>query len=608
MSGQPVVDHVLLVEFHHKNGPQIQFCYPTLPGQSEGSSDLPDEWKLLPFMALPDGGHNTMKDTIYFHLPCIDEETSSEPNAKTMFCVASFRQIASNLIENKESDVTRSYVQKSVVFMSRLPIYSVLATKLDMFSEILFAQRDFSSVVMLKTCFEQVTSTSNASVLMKDLDMALSGSLRCLVKKFRYKLIILIKLLLLEKRVLGHGTPVGTLCDGLVSLVSLIPGLIETGLDGVSSLTSSAFHRESYVLRDNDSAEQRLNKRLGLPLVPFGMDCLFQPYVTLQGIDQLFTGGARSFLVGTTNALLLSHNKIPLDAVIDFAHGTIDIKQSSLEEILSPTIEDLRFMEKIVSEVDATWSSGSEDNRGNLDEGSGYEDVRTFNSGFVNAWSTTCNYAAWKSVVESSVLSSVTSGHPWKGKFTLADMKIRMNNKIHDNLTDEQLAEMRKQSKEAGLALQSAQTEVAAAWLSAKSNVTGWFTKKMLEYEAYQTKHSSAPSTSSPMTDNANSGAPGRPANSPPAPGRPTHSPPEVFASRPNPEKESNFLCRTTHQSSYHAHKDQLANDFKECGLQVGDKSRKEARPPPETTPRFLQNSASNPVQRKDVRKEIEYK
>ena len=38
---------------------QVEYSYPPLlPGRPVDSSDIPDEWKQLPSLALPDGAHN----------------------------------------------------------------------------------------------------------------------------------------------------------------------------------------------------------------------------------------------------------------------------------------------------------------------------------------------------------------------------------------------------------------------------------------------------------------------------------------------------------------------------------------------------------------------
>ncbi|KNC78531.1 hypothetical protein SARC_09045 [Sphaeroforma arctica JP610] len=626
---ESTVDYILLVEFHHKNGPQVQFSYPPLPGNTdEGSNELPEAWISLPFMALPEGVHNRMEETVYFHLPILDGSDTAVGSTQggTMFCVASFRQIDANLVENKNADVTRSYVQKSVVFMSRIPVYGLLSTKLNVFSDVLFAQRDFTSIDMLKQCYHQVNNGTKVAALLDDPAETSMASLRSLVKKFRYKLLVLVKLLLLEKRVLTHGSPVRDLCSGLVALVALVPDLFASGLDGVCELEHTAFHKEYFTEKDTDSFEQKLHKRLGLPFVPFSKDCLFQPYLTLQDADLIYIGNARSFLVGTTNALLLSHNKIPLDAVVDFEIGTVKINGSALNDQLRLTTEDLRFMDKITSEVDATWvSEGPDAGRDALtfngsnawvrkmfenymqsyiatyldfitaatktDRDKRYDGITTFNSDFVNGWSTTSNYAAWKSVVDPTVLSSVTAGHPNRGKWTFADAKIQLNNKMFDNMTEEQVKEAQKQADEAGIALKQASTEVSAAWLSAKSSVSGWFTKKKLQYDAYQTPAQKR----QPEVDD---GPPSRPKHSPPPSTSflTSNQAEDVRSPRPSMETDSSFLSRSNSNSPRHRTSMEMptmsplkpSSSERISSPLVPGNAKDLSRPPAENAPAFL--------------------
>jgi hypothetical protein len=53
---------------------------------------LPLIWKTLPSLALPDGSHNHERDTIYFHLPDINDHNL------TIFGVSCYRQINADVI------------------------------------------------------------------------------------------------------------------------------------------------------------------------------------------------------------------------------------------------------------------------------------------------------------------------------------------------------------------------------------------------------------------------------------------------------------------------------------------------------------------------------
>ena len=109
----PPILHLLVVGFHHKKGYiimtiylyfhnslphhynqlvlircQVEYSFPPLcPISSSESHECPEAWKNLPSLAMPDGSHNFVEDTVYFHLPSITEP------GKTVFGVSSYRQI-----------------------------------------------------------------------------------------------------------------------------------------------------------------------------------------------------------------------------------------------------------------------------------------------------------------------------------------------------------------------------------------------------------------------------------------------------------------------------------------------------------------------------------
>lgn len=125
-SGRNHILHVLVVGFHHKKGCQIDYCYPPMRNeqtvdedeqQSSPTNRLPNIWKTLPSIALPDGSHNYDRDLIYFHLP------HPRNTHKTIFGISCYRQISAEQLKEKDEDVTRGTVQKSVVVLSELPLY-----------------------------------------------------------------------------------------------------------------------------------------------------------------------------------------------------------------------------------------------------------------------------------------------------------------------------------------------------------------------------------------------------------------------------------------------------------------------------------------------------
>lgn len=60
--------------------------------------------------------------------------------------------------------------------------------------------------------------------------MFIGLSARDFILQFRHKVLLLFKLLLLEKRIVFYQSPVQPLCAAILTLLSLYPGMIEHGL------------------------------------------------------------------------------------------------------------------------------------------------------------------------------------------------------------------------------------------------------------------------------------------------------------------------------------------------------------------------------------------
>ena len=90
---------VLCVAFHHRNGPMVEYVYPSFPSHKRTLSEtiesvnieLPEEWNFMPFMCLPDGAHASEEEIIYFHLPPVSKWAPAYQ--QTTFGVACYRQI-----------------------------------------------------------------------------------------------------------------------------------------------------------------------------------------------------------------------------------------------------------------------------------------------------------------------------------------------------------------------------------------------------------------------------------------------------------------------------------------------------------------------------------
>ncbi|KAF9437796.1 late secretory pathway protein avl9 [Entomortierella beljakovae] len=470
-----VVLHIIVVGFHHAHGPIVEYAFPPFPGQSAKTKltrlEVPEEWSLLPFLALPDGSHQSDEDFTYFHLPPVK---GREDTAATLFGISCNRQVLTKDLVVKTDDVTRSSVQKAVV-----PIFGILRQRLAVVTAAWFGQRDFTQTDILAQFYGSLNSTVSESI--PDSAFLMGTALRELVKKFKYKVLVLLKLLLLEKRVIFFGYPVETLCTYQYSLVSLIPGLLKSLQDtGSPLLDSQELYMQSMSKTPAQSTDkQALFKYLGLPLHIFGEGSFFQPYLPLQQIDILQHPRTRSYIIGTTNAIFLHNRDCATDVIVNTEPGTIEFLHDSLSSILSLTSADRRWMDEIIESVNnggdaeiQTEYIGSEDYlRAKFEEyiltllssvkhsqftpvddsiegiGSANDKnlITDYGTYFVKAWQETPNYQLWNDYVDWELLNEIVApGHPCQGNFSLAHVQRRLANQFKDMRIDKNLAPLKQ--------------------------------------------------------------------------------------------------------------------------------------------------------------------
>ncbi|XP_055006700.1 late secretory pathway protein AVL9 homolog [Boleophthalmus pectinirostris] len=243
--------HIVVIGFHHKKGCQVEFSYPPLVPDGEHDSGLiPEEWKYLPFLALPDGAHNYQEDTVYFHLPPLSAEQ------KCVYGVSCYRQIEAKTLKVRQADVTRETVQKSVCVLSRVPLYGLLQAKLQLITHAYFEEKDFSQISILKELYDHMNSSLRGSAL-EGSQVYLGLSPRDLILHFQHKILILFKLILLEKKVLFYVSPVNRLVGALMTVLSLFPGLVEHGLvDSSHYKPRSSISEDTGVTPESGSAAE----------------------------------------------------------------------------------------------------------------------------------------------------------------------------------------------------------------------------------------------------------------------------------------------------------------------------------------------------------------
>ncbi|XP_016867380.1 late secretory pathway protein AVL9 homolog isoform X5 [Homo sapiens] len=513
--------HIVVVGFHHKKGCQVEFSYPPLiPGDGHDSHTLPEEWKYLPFLALPDGAHNYQEDTVFFHLP------PRNGNGATVFGISCYRQIEAKALKVRQADITRETVQKSVCVLSKLPLYGLLQAKLQLITHAYFEEKDFSQISILKELYEHMNSSLGGASL-EGSQVYLGLSPRDLVLHFRHKVLILFKLILLEKKVLFYISPVNKLVGALMTVLSLFPDSSESdwetldpsvledpnlkereqlGSDQTNLFPKDSVPSESLPITVQPQANTGQvvlipglisgleEDQYGMPLAIFTKGYLCLPYMALQQHHLLSDVTVRGFVAGATN-ILFRQQKHLSDAIVEVEEALIQIHDPELRKLLNPTTADLRFADYLVRHVtenrddvflDGTgWEGGDEWIRAQfavyihallaatlqLDNEKILSDYGTT---FVTAWKNTHNYRVWNSN-KHPALAEINPNHPFQGQYSVSDMKLRFSHSVQNSERGKKIGNvMVTTSRNVVQTGKAVGQSVGGAFSSAKTAMSSW--------------------------------------------------------------------------------------------------------------------------------------
>ncbi|KAK6948386.1 hypothetical protein Daesc_010152 [Daldinia eschscholtzii] len=448
---------VSVVDFHHHRGPEVERWF----GVEEGQDPAVEyDWPLLPFMALSDGAHASTEDFSYFTLlrPAKDDSP-----ATSLFGIACTRQLDASQLLVRPSDVTRSTVQKAVVVIADSPqFFGMLRERLSVVTSAWFAQREFSDTEILRRFQESLADEKARGQLNEevDRDQYLGMSLRELVREFRWQTLVLLKCCLLQPKMLFFGSRNLQDCAG--------PDLnnYEKNLTQPTSLRTS----------DRNS----LLSYMGLPLQIFGKGSLFGPYTPLQQLDILADFGTKSYIVGSTNSLLLQQRDRYSDILINLDENTINITSTSLRTALVLSHSDRRWIDFITQEVNDTWDESNPGRPKTMGYRGSEEFIRLqfeeyllslissvkyhnylaknahnpkatlphidgdpsvdFGTEWVEYWMRTENYRIWESHTDSHLFDIVEPRHPCAGGLSIDDVQRRIQQQVQDLHLDERFA------------------------------------------------------------------------------------------------------------------------------------------------------------------------
>ncbi|RMZ77462.1 hypothetical protein DV738_g4355, partial [Chaetothyriales sp. CBS 135597] len=393
---------VCVVDFHHARGPEVEFWLTEEGNRLYAKND----WSLLPFMALSDGAHARSEEYSWFTL--LDRASAAgdldradvavrsddnsgageegavaagtgttpspaptrartRPGDTTLFGIACTRQTRSDSLKNKSAEVTRSSVQKSVVVVvGDATSLAELKTRLGFVTETWFGQNDFTDVEILKAFQdslikaddgeERESSSSSEPYFGKSPLFSFRLSLREVIHDFRHQTLVLVKALLLQRKILFFGSSCEQVCLLQFALLSLIPGLMAHLEDCAHPDLETVIETQAELRAPNASDRAEVLSYMGQPLRIFGKGSVFMPYAPLQHLDLLADYDTKSYVVGSTNSLLLQQKEHYADLLVNLDDdNSISIQSPSLRQALQLSAADRRWIDALTEKVVETW-------------------------------------------------------------------------------------------------------------------------------------------------------------------------------------------------------------------------------------------------------------
>jgi hypothetical protein len=221
----------------------------------------------------------------------------------------------------------------------------------------------------------------------------------------------------------------------------------------------------------------------------FSQGAFFGPYIPLQQLDLLADYGTKSYIVGSTNSLLLQQKDKYSDILINLDDLTVNITSPSLRSALLLSAADRRWIDFLTKTVTDTWDAenpsrprtmgfaGSEEfirlqfeeyllallsavsfnlhnssrpaapgGRSSSADRSGDSDPTIdFNTEFITAWKLTSNFALFARLTSGSALFDVIEPkHPTAGGLSVEDVQRRLTQQVAELHLDERMREGRE--------------------------------------------------------------------------------------------------------------------------------------------------------------------
>ncbi|VDK20666.1 unnamed protein product [Taenia asiatica] len=225
--------YVLVIGFHHKKGTSVEYVYPEL----ETGLDLPPAWTCIPPTALPDGAHNFDRDSIFFTVPSLEQKPT------TLFGVACYRQIDAKVYLRFCLLECIREVKDERFEIALQALFGLISNLLDGITDaFIAAPSSKEGYELLRRGFVDITLAVDRAICstLYENEVLQGLSAVSFVRAYQREALVLLKLLLLERKILfACETAVHCMSTWLLTLVSLIPGMLLGGLSNCAIVDES---------------------------------------------------------------------------------------------------------------------------------------------------------------------------------------------------------------------------------------------------------------------------------------------------------------------------------------------------------------------------------
>ena len=336
--------YIAVVSFNHKKGSIIEFTYPDKDELLEKNTEsklffeslIPSDNSLtkenvfdninnqLTYLSMPDGAHSLTSDSQFFLI---------QNFSKILFGISCYRQIkVTQAMKEDEQENTRDSVQKSMCIISKLPLFGQMASKLSITMLAYFNQDSLKDKKIIKDLY--LNYDKNYLEYINVNEILESFSLKRLIYFTRDKIFTLIKLIMLEKKILIYSHISNNICSFIFSFLSLFPGGAFFSLDNTGHMKSFYNCYSPY----------------GLPLKFLNKKSVIYSLLTLYDIDKLEDKNISSYFVGATNPLLLNYNKIEFDCIINLDEDKITFNKNINMNLFNMGKRENLIMKKLKKE------------------------------------------------------------------------------------------------------------------------------------------------------------------------------------------------------------------------------------------------------------------